>query len=102
MPNPKAGENKEHYIKRCIPQLMDEGKPQKQAIAICYSMWERKNESKIVEKINIYLEEEQDIKKVKKELAFLRQSEKNKKITERGKKRKEHLENFLFSKGIFD
>lgn len=45
MPTVKAGESKQEFVSRCIPILMDEGKEQKQAIAICYSMYERKNES---------------------------------------------------------
>ena len=49
MPTPRSGESKEDYIGRCIPQLKDEGKEQKQAIAICYSMWERRNENKEIE-----------------------------------------------------
>ncbi len=44
MPEPKKGEKKDDYIKRCIPQVLDEGtaKDRKQAAAICYSMFERK------------------------------------------------------------
>lgn len=42
MPNPLPNESKNNYLKRCIPILTkDEGKPQKQAIAICYSMFDK-------------------------------------------------------------
>jgi len=56
MPTPRSGESKEDYISRCIPQLKDEGKEQKQAIAICYNMWERRNEN-IEFKLERYIHE---------------------------------------------
>lgn len=40
--NPKKGETEREFISRCIPLLIDEGKPQDQAVAICYSMWDEK------------------------------------------------------------
>ena len=40
MPKPKEGESKEDFMERCIPILIDEGKNQDQAMAICYSIWE--------------------------------------------------------------
>lgn len=46
MPKPQEGESQDEYIPRCIKVLMDEGKyPQKQCIAICYSMWKNKGKS---------------------------------------------------------
>jgi hypothetical protein len=46
MPKPRKGESKKDYISRCIPIVMDEGtaKDNKQAAAICYSFWDRKDE----------------------------------------------------------
>lgn len=44
----------------------------------------------------------ENVEKVKKELTFLRKSEKMGKITDAGRKRKEKLEDYLFSKNIFD
>lgn len=42
MPTPHPGESKNKYLKRCIPMLIkDEGKPQKQSIAICMNMFDR-------------------------------------------------------------
>ena len=38
--NPEAGESKDDYISRCIGVNVGEGKPQDQAAAICYSVWE--------------------------------------------------------------
>ena len=42
MPNPNKGESKQHFISRCIPYVIDEGYPNKQAAAICYSKWRKK------------------------------------------------------------
>jgi hypothetical protein len=43
MPKPKPNETEEHFISRCIPQIIDEGKPADQAAAICHSIWENKS-----------------------------------------------------------
>jgi len=37
---PSAGENQSDFMSRCIPQLINEGKEQDQAIAICYKYFE--------------------------------------------------------------
>ena len=29
------------FLKRCIPELINEGKPQKQSVAICYSIYRK-------------------------------------------------------------
>lgn len=43
MPNPNSGETEKEFLKRCIPDLIkNEGYPQKQAIAICYSIYRKK------------------------------------------------------------
>lgn len=40
MPKPKPSEeSRADWMSRCIPVLIEEGKPQDQAIAICSSMW---------------------------------------------------------------
>jgi GMP synthase-like glutamine amidotransferase len=39
MPSIKPNENKEDWIKRCVPVVMKEGKTQKQALGQCYGMW---------------------------------------------------------------
>lgn len=43
MPNPKKNEAEKDYMSRCISQIMHEGKitDNKQAVAICYSMFRR-------------------------------------------------------------
>lgn len=40
MPTPREGETKEDFISRCIPDVMDEGREQEQAAAMCYSYWD--------------------------------------------------------------
>jgi hypothetical protein len=37
---PKQGESKEDFIPRCISYMINEGKDNEQAVAICYNMWE--------------------------------------------------------------
>ena len=41
---PHAGESEDEFIGRCIPVLIGEGKEQDEAVAICYSYWEGKEE----------------------------------------------------------
>lgn len=43
MPTPKDGESEKEFMARCIPQLIDEGKEQDQAVAICYSLYEQES-----------------------------------------------------------
>jgi hypothetical protein len=71
MPYPKKDEKKSDYISRCIPYVIKEGtaKDEKQAAAICYSMWEKHETSEnIINKIDMILNEdtvESYIKKIK-------------------------------------
>jgi len=60
MPKPKKGETKKEYIPRCISYLHDEGKYDKhdQIVAICYSMWRRKDEMEVLDKIDILIDEQ--------------------------------------------
>jgi len=53
MPTPKAGESQKDFVSRCIPIVMDEGtaKDNKQAAAICYSMWRRRNKSNMLDEL---------------------------------------------------
>jgi hypothetical protein len=41
MPTPKKGESKEDFIKRCTPIVIEEGKDEDQARAVCEAMWEK-------------------------------------------------------------
>jgi HK97 family phage major capsid protein len=43
MPNPGKKEDKNEFMKRCVSMVMDEGKEQDQAVAICMSKWEKKD-----------------------------------------------------------
>lgn len=50
MPKPLKNETKKDYISRCVKYMIDEeGREQKQALAICFSMWDKEhvNESTI-------------------------------------------------------
>ena len=42
MISPSSGETEKDFMSRCIPLMIDEGKPQDQAVAMCISMWENK------------------------------------------------------------
>lgn len=73
MPYPKEGESKSDYISRCIPYVMKEGtaKDNKQAAAICYSMWEKNKNESITNKIDTFLNEaEEEAKEDLKEKIF--------------------------------
>jgi hypothetical protein len=51
MPVPRKGESQKDYLKRCIPQVLDEGtaKDNKQAVAVCTSMYKQaKNKSRSI------------------------------------------------------
>ena len=37
---PEAGEEESAFVARCVPKLIEEGYPEDQAVAICYSYWE--------------------------------------------------------------
>ena len=62
MPVPKKGENKKDFISRCIPIVINEGTTDdsSQAAAICYSIWERKKKSSMLDCIYDNDEKSQD------------------------------------------
>ena len=47
MPTPAPYERRDKILERCIPMLIDEGKPPDQAAAICNSMFEDKRKMKM-------------------------------------------------------
>lgn len=54
MPTPNKGETEKEFIGRCIPYMMNENPDMKQdqAVAICYSYWEKEKKTEgIVKKI---------------------------------------------------
>ena len=43
MPTPLPYERQEDFVNRCIPELIEkEGRDNKEATAICYSIWQNK------------------------------------------------------------
>jgi hypothetical protein len=40
MPTPEKNETERDYVARCVPMLVAEGKDHKQAVAVCYSMYD--------------------------------------------------------------
>jgi hypothetical protein len=45
--NVNKGESENEFISRCISEEIGAGKEQDQAVAICYSYWDKENMSKI-------------------------------------------------------
>jgi len=41
MPKPEKGESEKLFIKRCIPELIHEGRKVKQASAICFAIYRK-------------------------------------------------------------
>jgi len=41
IPKPKKGDDFNTFIRRCVPVIIREGKPNDQAMAICVSTWEK-------------------------------------------------------------
>ena len=39
MPDIQEGEERDHWLERCIPMMVDEGRDNDQAVAICNTMW---------------------------------------------------------------
>lgn len=44
---PKAGETQDKYLAYCIPAEINNGMEKDQAVAVCYSYWDKENMSKI-------------------------------------------------------
>ncbi len=42
---PRKNETQAEFIQRCVKVEIDSGKDQDQAVAICYSIWEKKSVS---------------------------------------------------------
>ena len=65
LPEPKSSEKEKDFVSRCISTLSEERDEmgnirwpqQNQRIAVCYSQWEKKNESIIIDKKNKLLNE---------------------------------------------
>jgi hypothetical protein len=46
MPDPSNYDNESDWMSACVPEVMDEGRTNEQAVAQCLSMWSNKEESK--------------------------------------------------------
>ena len=42
-PDPSNFSSRRSWMEECVPQLIDEGNDQDQAVAICSNMWENRN-----------------------------------------------------------
>ena len=63
MPEPEKDEEKDHYISRCIKEVMDEGETDNKAAAgKCYGMWRQahKNSEAVEEIVDKYFLNEQE------------------------------------------
>jgi len=63
MPKPTAGETEKDFVSRCIPEVMAEGTEQKQAIAMCYSMYKTKEAISVDKELKEEQKEEIEEKK---------------------------------------
>lgn len=54
---PEAGEDKDTFIRKCIAYNIDEGKPEDQAAAICYRVWEEHSLSIDTSGLPVYVDE---------------------------------------------
>ena len=54
MPNPMDYDDKDEWLKVCIPQMIDEGKEQDQAVAACMEMWDSREQKMIDETLVVY------------------------------------------------
>lgn len=52
IPSVKPGESQKEFISRCIPFVIKEGNPKDQAVAICYSIWRRRNKSQMLDELS--------------------------------------------------
>lgn len=64
IPKPEKDEKQDEFISRCMIFHDEEGKfnlknedERKQALAICFSQWKRKDESRSFKKFNVILKE---------------------------------------------
>lgn len=59
LPEPKENENKDKFISRCMSTdvMKNEFPKNKQRYAVCHKQWEKKNESDLIDKIDLLLGE---------------------------------------------
>jgi hypothetical protein len=72
MPNPGPGETEKDFLRRCIPELIkEEDYPQKQAVAICFSVYRRKGTEEKSPKPEKKSEKKKPEKRLNKKSLFL-------------------------------
>lgn len=54
MPNPMDYDDKDEWMKACVPKMMDEGKDNDQAVAACMNMWEERGGKSIDDTLVTY------------------------------------------------
>ena len=54
IPSPNTGESRSNFIGRCVSFLVDEGRPEDQAVAICSSEWDEANKAEEIKKARIW------------------------------------------------
>jgi len=61
MPDPREGEEREEFIERCIPIVIEDGTAddQEQAVAVCNSMWEQGQQEALMESDAAQVDEHQ-------------------------------------------
>ena len=59
MPKPNPNESKKDFIARCVPYVLKEGtaKDNKQAVAMCYSIWKQHRKNSAINKFEFILKE---------------------------------------------
>jgi hypothetical protein len=69
MPTPRKGEKQNKFMSRCVSDIVHEGKDQKQAVAICYSLWSEHEKAEMASEDYIHVEmEEKEPKQILKPL----------------------------------
>jgi len=54
IPSPNTGESRSNFIGRCVSFLVDEGRPEDQAVAICSNEWDESNKAEEIKKARIW------------------------------------------------
>ena len=58
LPNPSSSKTQDEYIGVCMSAQKGEKKEQDQKLAICFSKWRKRNESNIIDRINLLIGDE--------------------------------------------
>lgn len=70
MPRPESGESQGDWMKRCVPEVKDEGATQEQAVGKCLGMYRYyTGKESVIGKIDMYLNEATVVGEVGKDIA---------------------------------